>query len=123
MVFFEVDRAEFHEQLYGIAASRCFRLRHLMRFSTRAPQPDACAGIRPPDVPDPQLGAVIQYMRTGRGITRAQLARQAKVDESELVAIEAGVADPVWSTLERIASALDTSPPELARLADAQRRG
>ena len=82
---------------------------------------DPDARIRPPAEPDPELGAVIQRVRGRKGITRARLARQAEVDESELVAIEAGVADTVWTTVDRIASALNTSSAELARLAGAER--
>jgi DNA-binding XRE family transcriptional regulator len=69
---------------------------------------DSDASTRPPDDPDPELGAVIQRVRDRKGITRSQLARQAEVDESELVAIEAGVADTVWTTVDRIALALNT---------------
>lgn len=82
---------------------------------------DPDASLRPPDEPDPELGAVIQRVRDREGMTRSQLARQAKVDESELVAIEAGVADTVWTSVGRIASALNTSSAELARLAAEQR--
>lgn len=86
-----------------------------------SPVADSDASIRPPDEPDPELGAVVQRVRVRKGITRAQLARQAEVDESELVALEAGVADTVWTTVDRIASALNTSSAELARLAGAER--
>jgi transcriptional regulator with XRE-family HTH domain len=82
---------------------------------------DLDASIRPPDEPDPELGAVIQRVRDLKGMTRSQLARQAGVDESDLVAIEAGVGDAVGTTVDKIASTLNTSSAELARLASVQR--
>lgn len=79
---------------------------------------DADVGIHPPDEPDPELGVVIQRVRTGRGLTRAQLARQVGVDESELVACEAGAGDLDRATLKSIALALQTSLSALARAAE-----
>lgn len=70
--------------------------------------------IEPPDEPDPALGRVLQRLREQRGLSPAELAAQAEVEEAALSGIEAGTADPPWTTVEAIAAALEVSVESIA---------
>jgi transcriptional regulator with XRE-family HTH domain len=72
--------------------------------------------MRPPDRPDPKLGAAIQSLRKARGESPASCAMRAEIEESELRRIEAGEIDPTWGTVRAIASVLGSSPEEISRL-------
>jgi len=70
--------------------------------------------------PDAALGAAIADLRGRVQLSPAELGRRAELDESQVVAIEAGQLEPTWGVLRRIAYALEVGLPEL--LEEAERR-
>jgi transcriptional regulator with XRE-family HTH domain len=64
--------------------------------------------------PDPALAAVLKRLREEREITQEQLAFDAGITASALSRIERGLNSPGWTTITRIAKALDVSLVELA---------
>jgi transcriptional regulator with XRE-family HTH domain len=69
--------------------------------------------------PDPTLAAVLKYAREERGMTQEQLAYRADLTTSALSRIERGLNSPAWTTVRRIAHALDISLVDLASRIDA----
>jgi transcriptional regulator with XRE-family HTH domain len=69
----------------------------------------------------PSLGVAIRRLREERGITQEDLAHDAGVTTGTLSKLERGESNPGWSTVERIAGALDVSLVELARAVEAER--
>jgi transcriptional regulator with XRE-family HTH domain len=63
---------------------------------------------------DPALGPVLKRLRTERGLSQEALAYQAGLTSGSLARIELGQASPEWSTVRRIAKALDVSLVDLA---------
>ena len=63
---------------------------------------------------------VLYHMRTRRGLTKAELARRAKMDPGMIGWIERGRFIPYPSQLEKIAAALDYKgdPANIAREID-----
>lgn len=57
--------------------------------------------------PDYDLGERLKYLRTSRGFSQAQLARESKVSQPTIAQIESGKKDPSVQTLRQIAQALD----------------
>jgi transcriptional regulator with XRE-family HTH domain len=74
--------------------------------------------MAPSDQPQPALGKAIRELREKRGLTQEAVAHDAGVTTATLGVIERGLSNPTWATLRRIASALDASMVELARLAE-----
>jgi transcriptional regulator with XRE-family HTH domain len=73
----------------------------------------------PPSKPQPlKLGMAIRRLRKERGLTQEGLAHAAGSTTATISSIERGRSNPNWSTVEAIASALDTSMVEIARLAE-----
>lgn len=68
--------------------------------------------------PQPELGAAIRQLREKRGETQEALASKAGTTLSTLSLIERGLANPTWSTVRGIATALGASMGELGKLAD-----
>lgn len=66
----------------------------------------------------PTLGDRIRTLRRQRGLTSVQLARAASISQPFVTEIELGKKSPSFSTLERIAQALEVS---LADLLDSER--
>jgi transcriptional regulator with XRE-family HTH domain len=64
--------------------------------------------------PDPALAALLKRLREERKITQEQLAFDAGITASALSRIERGLNNPGWTTITRIAKALDVSLVELA---------
>lgn len=60
------------------------------------------------------LAAALRRLREARGLTQEALAHEAGVTVGTLSKIELGQASPAWSTVMRIAAALDVSLVELA---------
>jgi len=75
-------------------------------------------GMRRSDQPQPALGEAIRQLRQKRGITQEDLAHEADITTGTLSLIERGHANPTWSTLKGIATALGVSMGELGKLAD-----
>lgn len=63
--------------------------------------------------PDLVLAALLKRLREERDITQEQLAFDAGVTASALSRIERGLTSPGWTTLKKIAKALDVSLIEL----------
>ena len=60
------------------------------------------------------IGDKIRAAREVRGLRRADLARRLSMPPSNISRWETGKVSPTWSTLVRIAKALEISPEELA---------
>jgi transcriptional regulator with XRE-family HTH domain len=74
--------------------------------------------MAPSDQPQPALGKAIRELREKRGLTQEAVAHDAGVTTATLGVIERGLSNPTWATLRRIASALDASMVDVARLAE-----
>jgi DNA-binding XRE family transcriptional regulator len=61
----------------------------------------------PPDCE--QLGLAIQRLRSDKGLTVDNLAAKTDMSTEHLERIEDGLRDPTWTTLSRLAIALDTT--------------
>jgi transcriptional regulator with XRE-family HTH domain len=68
---------------------------------------------------DPVLAATLRRLRRERGDTQEDLAHRAGLTVAALARIERGHANPTWTTVTRIAAALNIS---LAALGDAVER-
>jgi transcriptional regulator with XRE-family HTH domain len=74
-----------------------------------------------PDVltpPDQNLASVLKRLRQERGLTQEGLAFRAHVTISALSRIERGLSNPVWTTLARLADALEIPPAQLIATAE-----
>ena len=54
------------------------------------------------------LGERVRYLRTLRGLSQTQLAKDAKLSQATIAQIESGRKDPSVQALRQIARALDT---------------
>ncbi len=66
----------------------------------------------PPDCD--QLGRAIQRLRSAKGLTVDDLAAAIDISAEHLARIEEGLRDPTWTTLSKLAIALDTTAALLA---------
>ena len=64
------------------------------------------------------LGEAVRRLRTEAKMSQEQLAERAGTDLTQVGGVERGVRNPSYTTLLRLAAALDTSVGELATLAD-----
>lgn len=69
------------------------------------------------------LGEAVRRLRREAGLSQEQLAERAATDLTQIGGIERGVRNPSYTTMVRLAAALETSVGELATLADELRRG
>jgi transcriptional regulator with XRE-family HTH domain len=74
----------------------------------------------PQDPPSPVLAAAIRGLREDREITQEDLAHKAGITTGGLSKIEGGLRNPSWTTVERIARALEASLVEFARAVEAE---
>jgi transcriptional regulator with XRE-family HTH domain len=72
-----------------------------------APSPQAPAG----------LGKAIRQLREKRGMTQEGLAHEAGSTAATIGAIERGLTNPSWGTVEAIAAALGVSMVDVAKAA------
>jgi transcriptional regulator with XRE-family HTH domain len=72
-----------------------------------------------PGHPDPALAATLRSLRSARGDTQEDLAHRAGLTVAALARIERGHANPTWTSVRRIALALDIN---LAALGEAVER-
>jgi transcriptional regulator with XRE-family HTH domain len=79
--------------------------------------------ITPRSQPDEALNKVLERLRTQRGLSREMLAHEAGITVSAYARIETGVTAPGWSTVRRIAEALEVSLAELGELVEAENAG
>jgi transcriptional regulator with XRE-family HTH domain len=63
---------------------------------------------------DPVLASTLRRLRLERGETQEDLAHKAHLTVAALARIERGVANPAWTTVKRIAAALEISLTALA---------
>jgi XRE family transcriptional regulator, regulator of sulfur utilization len=63
---------------------------------------------------DRSLAATLRRLRAERGIAQEELAHMAGISTGSLSRIEREQASPAWTTVGRIAEALDMSVAELA---------
>jgi DNA-binding XRE family transcriptional regulator len=66
----------------------------------------------PPDCE--QVGRAIQRLRSAKSLTVDDLAATIDISSEQLARIEDGLRDPTWTTLSRLAVALDTTAALLA---------
>jgi transcriptional regulator with XRE-family HTH domain len=64
------------------------------------------------------LGEAIRTLRLEGGMSQEQLAEGAGTDLTQIGGIERGVRNPSYTTLVRLAEALQTTVGEIATLAD-----
>ncbi|HTA98687.1 MAG TPA: helix-turn-helix transcriptional regulator [Solirubrobacteraceae bacterium] len=74
----------------------------------------------PLDKPDPKLADAIRTLRATKGATQEDVAHAAGLTSSSYSRIERGLTNPAWTTVQRIASALDVTQAELAAAAERQ---
>jgi XRE family transcriptional regulator, regulator of sulfur utilization len=67
----------------------------------------------PRDLPDPTLARAVLGLRLESAITQEQLARRAGLTMTAVSRIERGLTNPAWTTVRRIARALDVTLAEL----------
>lgn len=65
----------------------------------------------------PGLGKAIRQLREKRGLTQEGLAHEAESTAATVSAIERGLSNPSWGTVEAFAGALGVSMVEVAKLA------
>jgi len=64
------------------------------------------------------LGEAVRRLRLEAGMSQEQLAERVGTDLTQIGGIERGVRNPSYTTLQRLAAALETSVGELTSLAD-----
>lgn len=64
------------------------------------------------------LGEAVRTLRHGVGLSQEQLAESAGTDLTQVGGIERGVRNPSYTTLLRLAGALETTVGKLTTLAD-----
>jgi transcriptional regulator with XRE-family HTH domain len=64
------------------------------------------------------LGEAVRRLRTEAGLSQEQLAERAATDLTQVGGVERGVRNPSYTTLLRLAAALEVTVGELATLAD-----
>lgn len=69
------------------------------------------------------LGEAIRRLRLEASLSQEQLAERAGTDLTQVGGIERGVRNPSYTTLLRLADALETSVGEIATFADELRLG
>lgn len=69
------------------------------------------------------LGEAVRRLRLERRLSQEQLAERASTDLTQIGGIERGVRNPSYTTLVRLAAALETSVGELTTRADGLLRG
>lgn len=70
---------------------------------------------------DQALAATVRRMRVERGDTQEDLAHRAGLTVAAFARIERGHANPTWTTVRRIAAALDVSLTALAEAVERQK--
>lgn len=70
--------------------------------------------MSPLEGPSRALGTAIRQLREDGGITQEDLAHEAGITTGTLSKIERGLANPSWTTVERIAGALGVKVAQLA---------
>jgi len=74
--------------------------------------------IRPRSAQHAALGEAIRQLRREAGLSQEQLAELAGTDLTQIGGMERGVRNPSYSTLVRVATALQVRVGAIANLAD-----
>jgi transcriptional regulator with XRE-family HTH domain len=74
--------------------------------------------MAPSDQPQPALGKAIRQLREKRSATQEAVAHDAGITVATLGVIERGLSNPTWATVKGIASALNVSMVQLAKVAE-----
>jgi transcriptional regulator with XRE-family HTH domain len=69
--------------------------------------------MSPRESADPRLGHAIRELRETAGVTQEDLAYQAGISTGSLSRIECSQANPTWTTVTRVAAALELGMHEL----------
>ena len=69
----------------------------------------------PSDTPDPRLADAIRRLREDRGLTQEDVAYRCGLSVSAYARIERAAVNPTWTTVVRVAEALDIGLVDLAR--------
>ena len=77
--------------------------------------------VSSPTQVDPALAATVRRLRIERGDTQEDLAHRAGLTVAAFARIERGNANPTWTTVRRIAVALEISLAALAEAVEHQR--
>jgi transcriptional regulator with XRE-family HTH domain len=59
---------------------------------------------------DPTFGRRLREVRKSAGLTQLELGEKAGMHQHAVARLEAGERDPGWSTVRRLASALNVTP-------------
>jgi transcriptional regulator with XRE-family HTH domain len=78
--------------------------------------------VPPLDPPDPRLAGALKRVRQERGLTQEAVAYQSGLSVSAYARLERVASNPTWTTVVRVADALDVDLVELARIVDAHRQ-
>jgi transcriptional regulator with XRE-family HTH domain len=68
------------------------------------------------------LGEAVRRLRLEAGLSQEQLAERASTDLTQVGGVERGVRNPSYTTLLRLAAALETNVGNLTSLADRLRQ-
>jgi transcriptional regulator with XRE-family HTH domain len=79
--------------------------------------------VSAPMEPDLALAAVLRDLRTDRGDTQEDLAHRAGLTVAAFARIERGHANPTWTSVRRIADALEISLAALGEAVEQSDRG
>jgi transcriptional regulator with XRE-family HTH domain len=74
----------------------------------------------PLERPDLKLAGAIRALRAERGRTQEDVAYAAGLTSSSYSRIERGVTNPAWTTVQRIAGALEITVVELAQAVEVE---
>ena len=75
----------------------------------------------PREPADLALGRAVRALREKKGLTQENLAHDAGITFATLARIERGQVNPTWTTVRRVATALEVSMSELGRAVDKAR--
>ena len=78
--------------------------------------------VSAPATPDADLAQALLDLRKQRGQTQEDLAHAAGLTVTAYARIERGSANPTWTTVRRIADALNVTLGELGQVVDATPR-
>jgi transcriptional regulator with XRE-family HTH domain len=77
--------------------------------------------VSAPSQPDTALATALRRLRTERGETQEDLAHRAGLTVAAFARIERGHANPTWTTVRRIAEALEISLAALGEAVELER--
>jgi XRE family transcriptional regulator, regulator of sulfur utilization len=71
--------------------------------------------VPPSDTPDPRLADAIRRLRKRQGLTQEEVASRSDMSLSAYTRVERGASNPTWTTIVRVAGALEVEIVELAK--------